>query len=106
MTIAAAVCITVAGLAELAGIWLVVKEARNAQQALRRWSGPLSARDVDPVRAAFRRRDVTIAHMQQEADGEVIAHLLGSQARQRTAILLLVVGVVVGALGNFLSLSW
>jgi len=104
VTIAAAVCFVVALTAELSGIWLIVREARGARVALQRWRGPASV--DDPIMRAFRHRDVMSAHMQQESDDEVIALLLGNQANRSAAVLLLVVGVVIGTLGNFLSLSW
>lgn len=104
MTIAAAACFVVAFIAELAGIWLVVGEAKKAQEALRRWRGPASAHDLDGPMAAFRRRDIVTTAVQQEADDEVIALLLGNQANRRLAVVLLFGGIFVGTLGNFLSL--
>lgn len=104
MTIAAAVCFVVALTAELGGICLVVQEARTARHALEQWRGPASVND--PVMRAFRHRVVQTVHIQQEADDEVIALLLGNQANRLAAVVLLVAGVVVGTLGNFLSLSW
>jgi hypothetical protein len=106
VTLAAAVCFVVAALAELSGILLIVREAQAAQRALKEWRGPASVKDLDGSSAAFRRRDVTLAHYQQEADDVVIAHLLGSQAKRWAAVALLFVGVLAGTLGNFLSLSW
>lgn len=105
MTAAAAICFAIAAVAEIAGIRLVVKEARRAQEALRRWRGPVSV-ELSGAMAAFHRRDVVTTSIQQEADDEVIAHLLGSQAHRWTAVALLSVGILVGALGNFLSLPW
>jgi hypothetical protein len=58
------------------------------------------------VQAAFRRRSIQLAHYQQGADDEVIAHMLGSQANRWTAVGLLAGGILTGTLGNFLSLSW
>jgi hypothetical protein len=106
VTIAAAICFVIALIAELAGIGLVLQEASKAQEALKRWRGPASVRELDAPMAAFRRRDILTAHVQQEADDEVIALLLGNQANRRLAVVLLFGGVSVGTLGNFLSLSW
>lgn len=107
MTIAAAVCFVLAATAEILGIVLVVTEIRKAQDTLRKWRGPASVRDLDegPLRV-FRWRDQVLTGAQQDADDEVIAHLLGSQTNRWTAVGLLVAGVVLGTLGNFLSLSW
>lgn len=90
-------------LTELAGVWLIVREIRNAEQVLRSWQGPSSANEV---MAILRRRSIQTAHYQQEADEQVIAHLLGSQTNRWTAVALLVTGICLGTLGNFLSLSW
>jgi hypothetical protein len=94
MTIAAAVSYGIAFVAELSGIALVVTEGRRAQAALRRW------RDANP------NNNPDGAFGQQLELNGVMEHLLGSQANRRAAVALLVLGVVAGTLGNYLSLSW
>jgi hypothetical protein len=89
-------------LAELAGIGLVVIETRSASRALERWrerTGPLEGP------GAFQRM-IMPPHLRQPEDDRVLEHLLGSQVNRRAAVVLLVTGVVIGSVGNFLSLSW
>jgi hypothetical protein len=84
------VCWTLALVTELSGIALLVLEARRTGRALRRW------RDLDAAEPALLAR-------QQDLDG-VVELLAGRSFDRAFAISLLVVGVVAGALGNFLSL--
>jgi len=106
VTLAAAVCFTIALVAELAGIRLVVRNGQTAQRALREWSRPKTTPDADGPMAVLRRGNTELAHLQLEADEGVLEHVLASQARWGLAVGLLVGGAAVGALGNFLSLSW
>ena len=76
------VCFAVALVAELAALALLLREARRAERALRRW------RDTDPP-----------VPVRLVAD-----QLLGNRFDRGAAVVLLVVGLVVGALGNFLGL--
>ncbi|RBY82499.1 hypothetical protein DQ238_04220 [Geodermatophilus sp. TF02-6] len=92
----AVVCFSVALLAQLTGIALLVGEGRRTGDALRRWRDARSGvggRDTPagaPVRA-------------EELDG-LVDHLLGNRFDRATAAVLLLVGVVAGALGSLLSL--
>ena len=105
MTVAAAVCFALAAIAELWGISLLVYEAKAANgvlvQYLRR-TEPLES----PVLEHYRRLDAGSAHDRQDADEMAVQHLLSSKANARLAVILLIAGVLTGALGNFLSLSW
>lgn len=94
MTIAAAACYVVALVAELWGIALLVDEARKANAAIRRW------------RAANPRGNPEGSYGQGLQLNDLMEMLLGNQGSRRKAIILLVTGVVVGAAGNFLSLTW
>jgi hypothetical protein len=78
------VCFTVALLAEVGGLALVVREARRAGRVLRRWQAA-DACDAADLRA-------------------LVPELLGNPFDRGAAAVLLVVGVVFGAAGNFLVL--
>jgi hypothetical protein len=106
VTIAAASCFTIALLAELAGIALIVRNGRAARRVLTDWSRPAGTAAAEGPRTVFRQRSAQLAHSQLEVDERVLEHVLDSQARWGMAAGLLVTGVVVGSLGNFLSLSW
>jgi hypothetical protein len=89
----AVVCFSVAVLAGLAGIGLVVAEARRTSSALRRWRDrPPAGADGDP---AVSRAELV----------RVVDHLLGNPFDRATAVALLLVGVLTGAVGGFLSLT-
>jgi hypothetical protein len=82
------VCFVVAVAAELAGVALAVSEVRRASRALRRW------RNADP------------GGNDQGADlEEVVRALLGKPFDRVSAVVLVLVGIGTGALGNFLSLG-
>ena len=83
------VCYTLALVTELAGITLLLREGRRTGRALRRW------RDEDEEEALFAR--------QRQLDG-IVDVLLGNVFDRVAALVLLIVGVAAGALGNFLSL--
>ncbi|MCU1613131.1 MAG: hypothetical protein JWO98_671 [Frankiales bacterium] len=94
MTTAAAICFAIALAAELRGICIVVEEGKRTAAILRRWRGANPAGHQGGSLA------------QLEALNGVLTELLEGQANRRRAVQLLVAGVMVGALGNFLSLSW
>jgi hypothetical protein len=81
----ALLCLGVAVVAELAGLALVIREARRASRALRRW------------------QDLAPASGQQELR-EVVRGLLGNSFDRTAAAVLLVTGVVLGGIGGILSL--
>jgi hypothetical protein len=84
------VCWTLALVCELAGLALLVTEGRHTGSALRRW------RDVDPA-------DEGLFAKQRQLD--VLADVLAGNSFDRsTAVALLAVGVVVGTVGNLLTL--
>jgi hypothetical protein len=87
----AVVCFSVAVLAGLTGIGLVVAEGRRTSGALRRWRDQPLPRDAAAP--------VDRAELQQ-----VVDHLLGNPVDRATAVVLLLVCVLTGALGGFLSL--
>jgi hypothetical protein len=78
------VCYTVAALAQLTAIALLAREGRRSGRVLRRWQ------EADPRRRAEL--------------PDLVGDLLGNSFDRRTAVVLLVVGVVAGAVGHFLSL--
>ena len=77
-------------LAELAGIALLVKEGRRTGRALRRW------RQVDPA-------DEGLFAKQRQLDG-LVDVLTGNPFDRGTAVALLAVGVVLGTVGDLLTL--
>jgi hypothetical protein len=89
----AVVCFSVAVLAGLSGITLVVVEGRRTSSALRRWRDGPSAR-TEPDSAVPRAELVRVVDL-----------LLGDPVDRATAVALLLVGVLTGALGGFLSLT-
>jgi hypothetical protein len=84
------VCWTLALLAEVAGILLLVVEGRRTGRALRRW------RHVEPA-------DEGLFAKQRQLDG-LVDVLVGSSFDRGTAVALLALGVVVGTVGNLLTL--
>ncbi|MGY1689511.1 hypothetical protein ACI79C_04115 [Geodermatophilus sp. SYSU D00697] len=78
------VCYAVAALAQLTALVLLAREARRSSSVLRRWH------EADPRQRA-------------ELPG-LVGDLLGNSFDRGAAVVLLVVGVVTGALGHFLSL--
>lgn len=97
---AAVCCYALAAVTELTGIWLAVREVRAARAVLCAWRRPTR----DGVEAIFRRRDPSLAHYQLEVDEDVLEHLLGRSAGGVAAVVLLILGVLAGTTGNFLSL--
>jgi hypothetical protein len=84
------VCWTLALFAEVAGILLLVVEGRRTGRALRRW------RQVEP-------EDEGLFAKQHQLDG-LVDVLAGNPVDRGTAVALLVIGVVVGTVGNLLTL--
>ncbi|MCZ2850003.1 hypothetical protein [Modestobacter sp. VKM Ac-2978] len=110
---AAAVLFIVACLAELGGVILIVREARRAADAIRRyqhglevWQGnrpPLY--EVHEQRAPVTMGDLyTQTHSQMAVLQGTVPELLDARVRVATAALLLVLGIVAGTVGNFLTL--
>jgi hypothetical protein len=79
------VAFTVSLLTGLAGIGLVVAERRRAGRALRRWQQAGGAARPGAV-------------------DELVVHLLGNPFDRSSAVALLLVSLVTGACGHFLSL--
>jgi hypothetical protein len=86
-------CFALALVAELIGVALVVSEVRSAGRALRRW------RDAHPAGTGQ-----GSAGPAGDLD-QVVSGLLGSPFDRVSAAVLIVVGIVAGAAGNFLSLG-
>jgi hypothetical protein len=84
------VCWTLALLAEVAGLLLLVADGRRTGRALRRW------RQVDPD-------DEGLFAKQHQLDA-LVDVLTGNAFDRATAVALLVLGVVVGTIGNLLTL--
>lgn len=103
-TVLAAACYLVAAGAEIGGILLVVHEARRRRQELRHWQQHTGGRVTDPMDAW--KRTLMPQHLRQDADDQALEHMLRTGANPRLAVSLLIVGVVLGTVGNFLSLSW
>jgi hypothetical protein len=87
------VCFVVAFVAELAGVALAASEVRSASRALRRW------KSANPA-ATERGSDDHLLRLDP-----VISGLLGNSFDRVAAVALILVGIVTGALGNFLSLG-
>jgi hypothetical protein len=88
----AVLCFSVAGLAQVIGLVLLILEARRTSSALRRWRG------TEPQ---LQERDTLVKV--GEVDG-LVAHLLGNQFDRTAALVLLLIGFAAGALGNLLAL--
>ena len=88
----AVVCFSVAVLAQVTGLALLVADARRTGSAIRRWrdGGPAGRERETPVRLG-------------ELTG-LLDILLDNRFDRSAAAVLLVVGVVAGALGWFLAL--
>jgi hypothetical protein len=84
------VCWTVTLLTELAGLLLLALEGRRTGRALRRW------REIDPETEGIFAR-------QRQLD-DLVDVLTGRPFDRLSAVALLATGVVVGAIGAFLSL--
>jgi hypothetical protein len=84
------VCWTLALVAEVAGLLLLVAEGRRTGRALRRW------REVDPA-------DEGLFAKQRQLD-TLVDVLTGRPFDRGTAVALLAIGVVVGTVGNLLTL--
>jgi|GEM_PF-6810932 len=83
-------CWTLALLAELAGIALLVKEGRRTGRALRRW------RQVAP-------EDEGLFAKQRQLDA-LVDVLAGNSFDRGTAVALVALGVVLGTVGDLLTL--
>ena len=81
------VCWLVAVAAEVTGIALLAKEARASRRAVARWRAERDA-------AGQPRRGLD----------DLVGELLGNRFDRGAAVALLALGVVVGAIGDFLSL--
>ena len=94
----------VSACAELAGIVLVVLEARSSERALVQY---LTSTRIpgDTVKDLLRRRSVVSAHYRQDADDLAVTHMLRSRSRWGLAVGLLLAGTLTGAVGNFASLG-
>ena len=90
---AAAVCYAVACLAELGGVWLVVREGMTAHRKLLEWE--LADNPVNEGKGTW--NQVALVN-------GVVRVLLGARAGIAWAVALLVVGIVMGTVGNYLTL--
>jgi hypothetical protein len=88
----AGICFVVSALAELGGIALLVRQAGQARRQLEQWA------DANP------KRHLEGSFQQQTLINPLVTGLLRERARPQTAIFLLVVGVLLGTVGNFLTL--
>lgn len=86
-----------------AGVRNLIRDQRDARQSLARLVDPI---DENPVLAAFRRRDVGLAHHQLEVDGRELRRLLATRADQRQSVLLVVAGLALSFTGTLLTLPW
>lgn len=86
-----------------AGIRLVLRDQQDARRSLARLGDPI---DEDPVMAAFRRRDVGLAHHRIEVDGRELRRLLAARANQRRSVSLVVTGLILSFTGALLTLPW
>lgn len=90
---AAAILFVLACVAERGVVVLIVREARRTATVLRRWQQADS-----PANQGQGTYD------QQLLVNEVVRTLLGARVRITSAVVLLVVGIVTGTVGNFLTL--
>jgi hypothetical protein len=91
--VAAGICYVVSFLAEVGGVLLVVGEARKAVAVLRAWEAadnPLNMGQGTWAQVLLMNR--------------VVRALLDARVRVTSAVVLLLVGVIAGTLGNFLTL--
>jgi hypothetical protein len=88
----AAILFVFACVAELGGV-LIVREARSTAMVLRRWRQADSPANQGQG-----------TYGQQSLVNEVVRTLLGARVRITSAVVLLVVGIVAGTVGNFLTL--
>src|SRR3954453_7189230 len=84
-----------------AGVRLLFLDQQDARQSLARLVDPI---DKNPVMAAFRRRDVELAHHRIEVDGRELRRLLTARADQRLPASLVVTGLILGFTGTLLTL--
>jgi hypothetical protein len=90
---AAAVLFVVACVAELGSVVVIVREVRTAARVLRRWERADNPANQGPGTWA----QVLLVN-------EVVRTLLDARVRIASAVVLLVVGILVGTVGNFLTL--
>jgi hypothetical protein len=95
----AVLCLTAGG----AGVRLLIRDQKDARQSLARLADPV---DEDPIMAAFRRRDVGLAHHRIEVDGRGLRRLLAARADQRLSVSLVAAGLIFGFTGTLLTLPW
>jgi hypothetical protein len=86
-----------------AGVRLLIRDQQDARQSMARLADPV---DEDPVMAAFRRRDVGLAHHRVEVDGRELRRLLTARADQRLSVSLVLAGLILGFTGTLLTLPW
>jgi hypothetical protein len=92
MAVLAGVCFVVSAMAQLGGIALLVQQAQSARSELAAWE------------AANPERHEAGSFDQLMKLNPIVQRLLGDQTRPRQAVVLIVVSVVVGTVGNFLTL--
>jgi hypothetical protein len=92
MKVASAVCTGAALLAELVGIYLILREGARATESLQRW------RDANPEGHADG------SYGQHKLLNTVVEDVLGSRRNRWWAVFLLIGGATLGAVANWLSL--
>ena len=92
MDVLAGICFVASALAELGGIGLLVRQASAAKAQLQRWL------DANPE------RHIEGSYNQVALLNPLVTGLLQERSRPWTPIALLVTGVVLGTVGNFLTL--
>jgi hypothetical protein len=97
MTLAAAILFAVAAAAELGGVALIVAGIRAAKRKL-----------DTPVRHSIDGGNAfsTFVYPPREARNAPEVFVLEAMEKQRLAVALLVLGIVAGTVGNFLTLDW
>lgn len=93
MRAAAAILFLVACASELGGVVLVVREARSLRRVLAGWD-----EGSNPLRFGHK-PEVQVTLM-----GDVVRAVLNARLRVTVAVTLLVVGIIAGTIGNFLTL--
>ncbi|GAA3330686.1 hypothetical protein HP467_07150 [Curtobacterium albidum] len=96
MTEAARILFVVAALAELAGVLLIVADITRARRLLRSRLN----RTIDGGDASTKFDELTVA----ETSDPVELFLLEGRSGQVLAVILLAIGIITGAVGNFLTL--
>lgn len=86
-----------------AGVRLLIRDQRDARQSLARLADNV---EENSVMAAFRRRDIGLAHHQLEVDGRELRRLLATRADQRQSVSLVIAGLFLSFAGALLGLQW